>query len=245
AHSFDQCSPAQLAEGHVSAEAQRRLGADSAGPAQYGRRVGAAATQTPSDRNGFLDGDPGRAADEFQGSGHQIGLVLRHRCRKGIKNSHVVGRLVDDHNVIQGDREHFATDEVVAVAAPPGNFQVPGQLRRNSQANHRAAASRANSSRVNSSGRRVAAMSARSKTPSLTQPASERRSILRRWPNEVRMTSKSAASLTIAGSMRTRSWRTMDTSAESTFGLGRKTVGATLPTTCASAKYCRRSEAAP
>ena len=82
---------------------------------------------------------------------------------------------------------------------------------------------RRESSSARASGRTPAA----AKAAGSTRPASERRSILRRWPNPARTRANSrSGSASVAGAGR----RSIETRAESTLGRGRKTSGPTLPT---------------
>ena len=115
-----------------------------------------------------------------------------------------------------------------------------------SEVGHRAAASRANSSRVSSSGRRVS-VDAGALEDALGGPLGQRAAqhlapLGERGAHDLEeLRPRSPPS----GSTRTLSRRTIDTSADSTWGRGRKTAGPTRPTTCASAKYWTRSDTAP
>src|SRR5262245_12280838 len=97
------------------------------------------------------------------------------------------------------------------------------------------AANRDQAPRSNSSARASGRTPARVKASASTRPASERRSILRRWPNPASTTPNSRSRSTAAASGGGGRRRIL-TRTDSTRGSGTKTVGGTRPTTSASAQ---------
>jgi len=114
----------------------------------------------------------------------------------------------------------------------------PRRLRRHHQRQGRgasgaAAARRPQSSTVSSSARASDRIPAAANASASTWPASDRRSILRRWPKPVRTRLKRRTeSLAVAGAGR----RMISTRADSTRGRGRNTSGPTRPITRARAQ---------
>ncbi len=107
------------------------------------------------------------------------------------------------------------------------------------------AASLPQSSTPRFSARASGSMPAAENASGATTPASDCRSILRRWAKPARTSSKSRAAGTAAGSTATVARRSIRTSTDSTAGRGTNTDAGTRPTTRAVAWYATFTDTAP
>ena len=214
------------------------------GPAQHGGGVGRAAAEPAAGGDALVDVHVRRCGRRRAAPGARGCRRRRHAGgdrpvdRRARRRRSIVER------VGQVERDHLGVDQVVAVGAHAGDPQRQGQLGRapaRRPVGHRRRASPARGQRAPvvdvellgpGLGRDAGGLEA---LRASTSPASERRSILRRWPNPARTSANSASA--VGRRRRGTARRAMSTSADSTFGRGRNTPAGTWPTTAAVAQY--------
>ena len=171
------------------------IGRCEAGPPQRRRGVGRSAAEPAAVRDPLVDRAraalcPARRGRVRRGSCRRVGMPVGERTGRRERRRR---SRVDREHVVELEADHLGVDQVVAVVAHAGDAQRQRQLGRGPATSSMrcqlgratASASRHQASTSSSSGRAVGATPAASNCSGVTRSASDRRSILRRWPKPV------------------------------------------------------------
>ena len=211
-----------------------RLRAEAA-PAQCGRRVGRSAAEPAAVRDPLVDRRGGARSGEVERTGDEVrarrsGPRRRTGRSPSASDRSAVARF-ERQQVVQFEADHLGVDQVVAVVAHAGDVQRHRQLGVGPPRAHGAAGGRrdgvgqpAPREHVEFLGRAVGATPAAANCSGVTMPSSERRSILRRWPNPARTSGNSVAGSVVGPSVSKKA------AARSRRATTRRSVAARTPT---------------
>ena len=207
--------------GPPAVHAERDVGTEPRAPGRGPRRPPTAArrrrrrTRRPARRRRGCACAAGRAPCGRRGAGpgDEVVVVGGHRQARGADDLEAVA-VGEGELVGQVERDHLGIDQVVAVVSHAGDAQRHGELgqgrdgdrtRRGdpTQARVRRARGGPRPRRRAYSGRAAGSMPAAANASGSTRPASERRSILRRWPKPVcTRANRRAGAASVAGAAR-------------------------------------------